>query len=109
MMAFAQTAVAQTAVVQTAVVQTAGFAQTAAVAPLSTPKRPHLIFSLIDDLGWNDVGWHDQFDQIKTPKLDALRAESVALDNYYVYRFCSPSARRSSRGGTRGTWGSRPR
>ena len=91
MMAFAQTAVAQTAVVQTAVVQTAGFAQTAAVAPLSTPKRPHLIFSLIDDLGWNDVGWHDQFDQIKTPKLDALRAESVALDNYYVYRFCSPS------------------
>ena len=65
--------------------------KTAAPEQAATPKRPHLIFSLIDDLGWNDVGWHDAFGQIKTPKLDALRSESVALNNYYVYRFCSPS------------------
>lgn len=44
------------------------------------------------DLGWNDVGWHDEFHQIKTPKLDQfVREESILLTNYYVYRFCSPS------------------
>jgi len=54
-------------------------------------KRPHIIFNLVDDLGWNDVGWHDSFDQIKTPKLNAFVNESIKLSQYYVYRFCSPS------------------
>ena len=34
----------------------------------------------------DDVGWHDAFDQIRTPKLDSLRKDSLALDQYYVYR-----------------------
>ena len=42
-------------------------------------------------LGHNDVGWNDKFNQLLTPKLDALRAEAVTLSQYYVYRFCSPS------------------
>lgn len=43
-------------------------------------------------LGWNDVGWHDQFGQIKTPKLSKLvKEEAIELTNYYVYRFCSPT------------------
>ena len=41
---------------------------------------------------WNDVGWHDTFNQIKTPKLDKLvKEESIIMNNYYVYRFCSPT------------------
>eukprot|EP00041_Stephanoeca_diplocostata_P011247 m.182865 g.182865 ORF g.182865 m.182865 type:complete len:715 (+) comp18473_c0_seq2:123-2267(+) len=53
---------------------------------------PSVIMAVVDDLGWNDVGWHDEFHQIKTPKLDQLvREESILLTNYYVYRFCSPS------------------
>lgn len=40
------------------------------------------------DLGWNDVGWRDEFKQIKTPKLDKMVAEeSAILTNYYVYRY----------------------
>ena len=54
-------------------------------------KKPNIVFMLIDDLGWNDMGWNDQFGQIHSPKIDALRADSIALDQYYVYRFCSPS------------------
>lgn len=54
-------------------------------------KKPHVIFNVVDDLGWNDVGWHDSFSQIKTPKLNALLNESIDLSQYYVYRFCSPS------------------
>lgn len=54
-------------------------------------KRPHVIFNVVDDLGWNDVGWHDSFNQIKTPKLNAFVNESIKLSQYYVYRFCSPS------------------
>ena len=46
---------------------------------------------LVDDLGFNDVGWHDQFSQIKTPKINALVEDSIKLSQYYVYRFCSPS------------------
>ena len=54
-------------------------------------KKPHIIFMLVDDLGYNDMEWADQFGQIKSPKLVELRKESIALERYYVYRFCSPS------------------
>ena len=65
------------------------FPRAASALPLH--KKPHIIFMLIDDLGWNDVEWQDEFGQIKSPKLSALRQDSIALDRYYVYRFCSPS------------------
>ncbi len=54
-------------------------------------KPPHIMFMVVDDLGWNDMGWQDQFNQIQSPKLWALRNESIRLDQYYVYRYCSPS------------------
>lgn len=54
-------------------------------------KPPHIVFMLVDDLGWNDMGFHDQFGQIRSPKIDALRNQSIKLDQYYVYRFCSPT------------------
>ena len=63
----------------------------ASLAVCSSLKPPHIIFMLVDDLGWNDMGFHDEFGQIQSPKIDALRNESIKLDQYYVYRFCSPS------------------
>ena len=57
----------------------------------SAPPHPHVLFNVIDDLGWNDLGYHDQFGQIASPKINKLAADSAKLDNYYVYRFCSPS------------------
>ena len=81
-----------------------------ASATNTTTAPPHIVFSLVDDLGWNDVGFHDSFSQISTPKIDALVAtEGVELSQYYVYRFCSPSRSTFLTGRYRGTSASRPR
>lgn len=47
-------------------------------------KQPHLIFILVDDLGWNDIGLHDE--RVQTPTIDALAQDGVVLDRHYVYR-----------------------
>uniref|UniRef100_A0A3B3XC84 Sulfatase N-terminal domain-containing protein n=1 Tax=Poecilia mexicana TaxID=48701 RepID=A0A3B3XC84_9TELE len=50
---------------------------------------PHLIFIMVDDQGYGDVGYHGS--DIHTPVLDQLAAEGVKLENYYVQPICSPS------------------
>lgn len=52
-------------------------------------SQPHIIFILVDDQGFRDVGYHGS--EIKTPTLDRLAAEGVKLENYYVQPLCSPS------------------
>ena len=58
-------------------------------AAFASPKKPHLLLMLADDLGYANVGWHNA--DIQTPSLDALVAEGVRLERHYVYQFCSPS------------------
>ena len=57
------------------------------------PKRPHIVFVLADDLGYNDIGYHaiNGMSAVKTPHLDTLANEGVKLENYYVQPICSPS------------------
>ncbi|XP_027876835.1 arylsulfatase I-like isoform X1 [Xiphophorus couchianus] len=52
-------------------------------------NQPHIIFILIDDQGYNDIGYHNP--NIMTPTLDKLAAEGVILENYYVQPICTPS------------------
>ena len=52
-------------------------------------KQPHILFVLVDDLGWSDVGFHGS--EIHTPNIDRLASEGVILDNYYVQPICSPT------------------
>jgi hypothetical protein len=49
----------------------------------------NLVFVLADDLGWNDIGFHDS--RVLTPTLDQLAAEGVRLEHHHVYRYCSPT------------------
>ena len=51
--------------------------------------KPHLVFFMADDTGWNNVGWHNP--DMLTPHADALVAEGVELDRHYAFVYCSPS------------------
>jgi len=69
-----------------------GAVAVASYAALASP--PHVLFILIDDWGWADVGWHVEPGQahgVSTPNLDALLKQGVELDRHYSYKICSPS------------------
>ena len=55
----------------------------------SAVSQPNILFVLVDDLGWSDVGF--QGSKIKTPNVDKLASEGVVLDSYYVQPICSPT------------------
>ncbi len=59
--------------------------------PKSEPafKRPNIVILLADDLGWNDVGYHNK--EIKTPNIDQLAEEGMRLNRFYVSNVCTPS------------------
>jgi arylsulfatase A-like enzyme len=65
-------------------------AATAAVAPAASPTRPNIVFFLIDDLGYADVGFTGGKD-IKTPNIDTLAAAGATLAQFYVQPVCSPT------------------
>lgn len=64
-------------------------------ALLATPllaadaPRPNVVFLLIDDMGWGDVGYHGS--EIKTPNIDKLAAAGARLEAFYVQPVCSPT------------------
>ena len=47
---------------------------------------PHIVFMLGDEVGWNNVGWHN-LSVTHTPHLDALAADGLLLDRHYVQRW----------------------
>ena len=56
--------------------------------------KPHVVFMLVDDWGWANVGYHrdpSSTHEVDTPNIDSLVKEGLELDQHYVYRFCSPS------------------
>jgi len=52
-------------------------------------QPPNIVLILADDLGWNEVSWHNS--RIKTPHMEALSKEGVRLNRSYVTPKCSPS------------------
>ena len=56
-------------------------------------KRPHIMFLLVDDWGWANVGYHRDppTKEVVTPNFDALVKEGLELDQHYVFKLCSPS------------------
>ncbi len=52
--------------------------------------RPHIIYFLIDDLGYADVGFNGS-QQINTPNIDRLAKEGAILSSFYVQPVCSPT------------------
>ncbi len=58
--------------------------------PVKLPAKANIVFVLVDDLGYADVGFNGS-KYFETPALDALAKESLVLDNAYMYPTCSPS------------------
>ncbi|KAK2170977.1 hypothetical protein NP493_1118g00005 [Ridgeia piscesae] len=60
------------------------------VTPMPPAHRPpNVLLIVADDLGWNDVGWHNP--KMKTPTLNRLAEEGVTLNYSYVHPVCTPS------------------
>eukprot|EP01060_Flectonema_neradi_P021719 TRINITY_DN295_c0_g1_i6.p1 TRINITY_DN295_c0_g1~~TRINITY_DN295_c0_g1_i6.p1 ORF type:complete len:711 (+),score=156.58 TRINITY_DN295_c0_g1_i6:68-2200(+) len=53
------------------------------------PSAPHLVFFLIDDMGYADVGFNGG--KAPTPNIDRLAGEGVILTQSYADRVCGPS------------------
>ena len=66
----------------------------AAINAAKLSRPPNVIFNVIDDWGYNDVGYHSSApagSDVETPNIDALARGGVILEDYNVFRFCSPS------------------
>ena len=56
----------------------------------SAIDKPNIIFILVDDLGYAEVGFNGSR-YYETPAIDALAYSGLVLDNAYMYPTCSPS------------------
>jgi len=55
---------------------------------------PNIVIFLVDDLGWNQVGYHANASgnyEIKTPHIDSHAAAGVKLERGYMTPWCGPS------------------
>ncbi|CAG5128221.1 unnamed protein product, partial [Candidula unifasciata] len=50
---------------------------------------PNLVWIVADDLGYNDVGFHNP--DVKSPNIDHLAQTGIKLNQSYVQPLCSPS------------------
>jgi arylsulfatase I/J len=58
-------------------------------AARAATARPNILYILVDDLGWKDVGYHGS--DIKTPNIDKLAETGAKLEEFYVQPMCTPS------------------
>ena len=52
-------------------------------------QQPNIVFLLADDLGYNDIGYHNP--AILTPNIDLLASQGVILEQSYVQPMCTPT------------------
>ncbi len=66
---------------------------TASALANSGKPKPHIVFILVDDLGFNDVGYNGKLhgSAVKTPNINKIASKGVILNNYYVQQSCSPT------------------
>ncbi len=58
-------------------------------AQMNAQSQPNVIFILVDDMGFGDVGYNGS--EIATPNLDQMARNGMILDRNYVYPICSPT------------------
>ena len=61
----------------------------AGLSSLVYSQQPNIVFLLADDLGYNDIGYHNP--AILTPNIDLLASQGVILEQSYVQPMCTPT------------------
>ncbi|XP_019852368.1 PREDICTED: arylsulfatase J-like isoform X1 [Amphimedon queenslandica] len=56
---------------------------------VATAKLPNIVFVLVDDWGFADVGFRNP--AISSPNFDHLAKTGLVLNRHYVFKYCSPS------------------
>jgi arylsulfatase len=56
---------------------------------MTQQKKPNVVFMLVDNLGWGDLGCYGG--SAPTPRLDALGNEGIRFKNYNVEAQCTPT------------------
>ena len=58
-----------------------------------TTDKPHILFLMVDDWGWANVGYHRDTPtrEVQTPNFDSLVKNGLELNQHYSYNVCSPS------------------
>ena len=64
---------------------------TAPTVKYSNPSAPNIVFILIDDWGYNDIGYQSSWLTWTTPTIDRLASQGIKLSNYWTSCLCSPS------------------
>jgi len=65
-------------------------AQPAKETNTASAGKPNIVFILADDLGYGDLGCHDNR-QVKTPHLDSFAHAAVEFTHFHVSPVCSPT------------------
>lgn len=50
---------------------------------------PNIVMIVADDLGFNDISWHNQI--VRSPNLEMLAREGVLLNQHYSQPICTPT------------------
>jgi arylsulfatase len=56
---------------------------------MTKQKKPNIVFMLVDNLGWGDLGCYGG--SAPTPRLDALASKGIRFKNYNVEAQCTPT------------------
>ena len=57
----------------------------------TSASAPHIVFVMVDDWGWNDLGSESTYLQFTTPTLDRMAASGLHLTNYFTHSSSIPS------------------
>ena len=57
----------------------------------AAPTKPHVVWVVADDLGYDDLALTGAGSDVKTPTLSRLAKEGSVLSNYYVNPICTPT------------------
>ena len=59
------------------------------IADVVAETKPNIVFVLVDDWGYSDVGFRNP--AVLSPNFDMLAKNGLILDRHYVFKYCSPS------------------